>query len=163
MYKRQAYASGFASIWTLIGLIFGTMLNWMVIANRLRIASEVFDVYSITEFFERRVGDKKGHVGLVAGIAVIVFMIINASAEIIGSGKLLNAIFGLDYSVGIVIGLAIMMIYTFLGGYMAVSWSNLFQGTLMFFAPVSYTHLHPLPAGSSGVQNYPGGLQKKSV
>ena len=129
-----AYASGFASIWTLIGLIFGTMLNWMFIANRLRIASEVFDVYSITEFFERRVGDKKGHVGLVAGIAVIVFMIINASAEIIGSGKLLNAIFGLDYSVGIVIGLAIMMIYTFLGGYMAVSWSNLFQGTLMFFA-----------------------------
>ena len=82
-----AYASGFASIWTLIGLIFGTMLNWMFIANRLRIASEVFDVYSITEFFERRVGDKKGHVGLVAGIAVIVFMIINASAEIIGSGN----------------------------------------------------------------------------
>lgn len=61
-------------------------------------------------------------------------MIINSSAEIIGSGKLLNATFGLDYNVGIIVGLVIVMLYTFLGGYMAVSWSNLFQGTIMFFA-----------------------------
>jgi len=129
-----AYSAGFASIWIIIGLIFGTMLNWMFIANRLRVATETYNVFSITEYFEKRVNDKTGSVSLVAGIAIIVFMIINASAEIIGSGKLLNATFGLDYSVGIVIGLVIVVLYTFLGGYMAVSWSNLFQGTIMFFA-----------------------------
>lgn len=129
-----AYASGFSSIWILTGLIFGTMINWMVIGNRIRIASESYGVLSITEYFEKRVHDGKGHVGLVSGIAVIVFMIINASAEIIGSGKLLNATFGMEYHTGIVIALLVVIAYTFLGGYMAVSWSNLFQGTLMFFA-----------------------------
>ncbi|ATW25074.1 sodium/proline symporter [Candidatus Formimonas warabiya] len=130
----SAYAAGFASIWIIIGLIFGTMFNWIFIANRLRVATEVYNAFSITEYFEKRVNDKTGSVALCAGIAIIVFMIINSSAEIIGSGKLLNATFGLDYSVGIVVGLIIVVLYTFLGGYMAVSWSNLFQGTLMFFA-----------------------------
>ncbi len=129
-----AYAAGFSSIWIMSGLIFGTMFNWIFVANRLRVATEVYNVFSITEFFEKRVNDKSGVVALVSGIAVIVFMVINASAEIIGSGKLLNATFGLDYHVGIVVGLIIVMVYTFLGGYMAVSWSNLFQGSIMFLA-----------------------------
>lgn len=129
-----AYSAGFASIWIIIGLIFGTMFNWIFIANRLRVATETYNVFSISEYFEKRVNDKTGSVSLCAGIAIIVFMIINSSAEIIGSGKLLNATFGLDYNVGIVVGLVIVVLYTFLGGYMAVSWSNLFQGTLMFFA-----------------------------
>ena len=81
-----AYAAGFSSIWIMIGLIFGTMFNWIFVANRLRVATEVYNVFSITEFFEKRVNDKSGVVALVSGIAVIVFMIINASAEIIGSG-----------------------------------------------------------------------------
>lgn len=130
----SAYLAGFSSIWIIIGLIFGTMANWVFCANRLRIASESYEAFSITEFFEKRLNDKKGTVAMVSGIAIIIIMIINSSAEIIGSGKLLNATFGMDYKAGIVIGLAIVMIYTFLGGYMAVSWSNLVQGTLMFFA-----------------------------
>lgn len=130
----SAYLAGFSSIWILIGLVFGTLANWVFCANRLRIASESYEAFSITEFFEKRLNDKKGTVALVSGIAIIIIMTINSSAEIIGSGKLLNATFGLDYNVGIVIGLLIMMAYTFLGGYMAVSWSNLIQGTLMFLA-----------------------------
>ena len=116
-----AYSMGFAAIWTLIGLLFGTMLNWMISANRLRVASEVYDCLSVTEFFEKRVNDTKGTVGLISGIAVLIIMIINSSAEIIGSGKLLNATFGLDYSTGIIIAMFIVIVYTFLGGYMAVS------------------------------------------
>lgn len=116
-----AYAGGFSSIWIMIGLIFGTMFNWIFVANRLRVATEVYNVFSITEYFEKRVNDKTGSVALVSGLAIIVFMIINASAEIIGSGKLLNATFGMDYSTGIVVGLVIVVLYTFLGGYMAVS------------------------------------------
>jgi len=129
-----AYYDGFASIWIIVGLIFGTMLNWIFVGNRLRVATETYNALSVTEYFEKRVNDKTGKVAVVAGIAIIVFMTINSSAEIIGSGKLLNATFGLDYSVGIIIGLVIVVAYTFLGGFMAVSWSNLFQGTLMFLA-----------------------------
>ncbi len=136
-----AYAAGFSSIWILIGLLFGTMFNWILVANRLRIASEHFTAFSITEYFEKRVNDKNGSVALVAGIAIIIIMIINSSAEIIGSGKLLNDTFGLDYNIGIVVGLVIVGLFTFLGGYLAVSWSNLFEASVMFilllFVPVA--------------------------
>ncbi len=161
----SAYAAGFSSIWILIGLIFGTLLNWMVIGNRLRIASESYQVFSITEYFEKRVHDTKGHVGLISGIAVIIFMIINASAEIIGSGKLLDATFGIEYHTGIVIALLVVIAYTFLGGYMAVSWSNLFQGTLMFFALLFVPAAVIIkiggwqPAVESLYQNLPGFFQ----
>ena len=90
------------------------MFNWIFVANRLRVATEVYNVFSITEYFEKRVNDKTGSVALVSGLAIIVFMIINASAEIIGSGKLLNVTFGMDYSTGIVVGLVIVVLYTFL-------------------------------------------------
>ena len=61
-------------------------------------------------------------------------MTINSSGELIGCGKLIQAAFGIDFTTAVTIGLVIVVIYTFLGGYMAVSWSNLLQGALMFVA-----------------------------
>ena len=132
----MAYAAGIGSIWLLIGLLGGTLFNWVVVANRLRKATEHYDAITLMEFFDKRVGDKKGIVSCIACIVVVVFMVVNSSAEIIGSGKLLEAAFQIDYNIGILIGVAIVLVYTFLGGFMAVSWSNMIQGTLMFFAIV---------------------------
>ena len=130
----MAYVFGYSAIWLVIGLIAGTLFDWVAVANRLRKATEFYNAITLMEFFDKRLGDKKGTVSLIACIVIVVFMIVNSSAEIIGSGKLLNAAFGFDYNVGIYIGVAIVLVYTFLGGFMAVSWSNLIQGTIMFFA-----------------------------
>lgn len=132
----MAFSSGMGVIWVLIGIIGGTLFNWVVVANRLRTITEHYNVVTLTDFFEKRLNDKKGTISIVSAIVVVLFMVINASAEIIGSGKLLNAAFGFDYSVGIIIGLVIVLVYTFLGGYLAVSWSNLVQGSVMFIALV---------------------------
>lgn len=144
----MAFVLGFGVIWVLIGILFGTLLNWTVIANRLRIASEKYDTVSLSDFYEKRLGDKKGIITLVSGIVIVVFMIINSSAEIIGSGKLLNVAFGFDYQVGILISLAIVLIYTFLGGFLAVSWSNLIQGAIVFFALILVPLVSIFNAGS---------------
>ncbi|MDI6600503.1 MAG: hypothetical protein QME46_01815 [Thermoanaerobacteraceae bacterium] len=130
----MAFLSGFGAIWTITGILLGTLFNWTVIANRLRTASEYYGALTIPEYIDKRFNDKNGILGLIAGIVIVIFMIINSSAEIIGSGKLLNAAFGFDYNVGIIIGLLIVLIYTFLGGFLAVSWSNFLQGSLMFIA-----------------------------
>jgi sodium/proline symporter len=132
----MAYASGYAAIWLVIGLLAGTLFDWVAIANRLRRATEYYNAITLMEFFDKRLGDHKRTVSLIACIVIVVFMIVNSSAEIIGSGKLLNAAFGFDYNIGIFIGVGIVLVYTFLGGFMAVSWSNLIQGTIMFFAIV---------------------------
>src|SRR5215510_12064331 len=65
-----AFYDGFASIWIIIGLIFGTMCNWIFVGNRLRIATEVYNTFSIVEYFQKRVNDKTGAVALVSGIAI---------------------------------------------------------------------------------------------
>jgi sodium/proline symporter len=130
----MAFSIGFGVIWVLIGILFGTLFNWVVVANRLRTITEHYKVVALTDFFEKRLNDKRGTISLISAIIIIVFMIINSSAEVIGSGKLLNAAFGFNYNIGIIIGAVIVLAYTFLGGYMAVSWSNLIQGSIMFLA-----------------------------
>lgn len=132
----MAYATGYGSVWTLLGLLAGTLFNWVVVANRLRTITEHYNAITLIDYFEKRVNDEKGTIGIISGIVIILFMIINSSAEIIGSGKLLNAAFGFDYSVGIIIGVGIVLVYTFLGGFLAVTWSNLIQGSIMFFVLV---------------------------
>ena len=131
-----AYVSGFGAVWTLIGVLFGTLFNWTVIANRLRTISEHYNAVTLTGYLQKRLNDNKGIVNILAAIILVVFMVINASAEIIGSGKLLNVAFGLDYDIGIIIAIGIVLVYTFLGGYLAVSWSNLIQGSIMVAALV---------------------------
>ncbi|MCB5936855.1 sodium/proline symporter [Caldibacillus thermoamylovorans] len=129
-----AFVSGYGAIWTLSGLILGSLFNWTVVANRLRTITAHYNANSLSEYFEKRVNDKKGLIAILSAIIIVLFMIINASAEIIGSGKLLKEVFGLTYTTGIVISLVVVLIYTFLGGYLAVSWSNLIQGTIMVIA-----------------------------
>lgn len=129
----MAYATGYGTVWILIGLLAGTLFNWVVAADRLRKITEHYNAITLIDYFEKRLNDEKGTIGVIAGIVTILFMIINSSAEIIGSGKLLNAAFGFNYKVGILLGLIIVLIYTFLGGFLAVTWNNLIQGSMMFF------------------------------
>lgn len=129
-----AFTYGFGVIWTLIGWMGGSLFNWLVLAKRLRVATETYDSVSVVEYFEKRTGDKKGIVGLISGVSIIVLMVINSSGELVGCGKLIQSAFGLDMNTAVTIGLVIVVLYTFLGGYMAVSWSNLLQGSLMFIA-----------------------------
>lgn len=129
-----AFTYGFGVVWTLIGWMGGSLFNWIILAKRLRIATENYDAVSIVEYFEKRTGDKRGIVGLVSGISIIVLMVINSSGELVGCGKLIQAAFGVDFTIAVTVGVIIVAFYTFLGGYMAVSWSNLLQGALMFVA-----------------------------
>ncbi len=129
-----AFTYGFGVVWTLIGWMGGSLFNWIILAKRLRIATETYDTVSVVEYFEKRTGDKKGIVGLISGLSIVVLMIINSSGELIGCGKLIQAAFGVDFTIAVTVGLVIVAFYTFLGGYMAVSWSNLIQGSLMFIA-----------------------------
>lgn len=129
-----AYAGGFSVVWTITGWLGGSLINWIILGKRLRVATEKYDAVSCTEYFEKRTDDKAGVIGIVSAIAIVILMAINSSSEMIGFGKLLTAVFDIDYSLAVTVGLIVVAIYTFLGGYMAVSWTNLLQGTLMFLA-----------------------------
>jgi len=131
-----AYLTGMSSAgWTAIGLAIGTYLNWKLIAKRLRIFThKAHDSITIPEFFKNRFGDKKAITSLIASVFIIVFFVVYTAAQFAAGGKLFNAVFGIDYSVALLIGAAIVVIYTFVGGFKAVCLTDTIQACLMFFA-----------------------------
>ena len=132
-----AYASGFDSVWLLIGLVAGTWLNWQFIAVPLREATERYgNSLTLPDYFERRFDDHSRMLRGVSALLILVFFVFYTSSGFVASGRLFEALFGLPYVEAMFWGTLVMLAYTFLGGFLAVSWSDVLQGSLMFFALV---------------------------
>jgi len=133
-----AYSSGFGeAFWLAGGLCLGTYLNWKLIARRLRIFTQMAnDSLTVSDFFENRFGDKTHLLRLVSSIFIVIFFTLYTSSGFIAGGKLFNTVFGIPYEYAILIGAGVLIIYTFLGGFFAVSWTDLFQGIIMFCAAI---------------------------
>lgn len=130
-----AYLSGFESGWLMLGLIVGTYLNWKLVAARLRTATELYgDSLTLPDYFERRFEDQSGLLRIVSAAFILIFFIFYTSAGLVAGGKLFETVFGWPYEIAVVIGTVAVVIYTFVGGFLAVSWTDFFQGLLMFAA-----------------------------
>ena len=121
------------AIWTAIGLAIGTALNWLIIAKRLRVYTEVSgNSLTIPSYLENRFKDKKGIIAIITAVVLLFFFTIYTSSMFAAGAKLFSNIFGLDYTLALLIGAIVIVGYTFLGGFLAVSWTDLIQGILMF-------------------------------
>ncbi|NMA02807.1 MAG: sodium/proline symporter PutP [Clostridia bacterium] len=130
-----AYLSGLEASWIAIGLAIGTYLNWKFVAKRLRQYTEIAgDSLTLSDFFENRFRDKKKVLRLVSAIFILVFFVIYTSSGFVASGKLFSTAFGLPYFTALTIGVVVLVSYTFLGGFLAVCWTDFFQGMLMLVA-----------------------------
>jgi len=130
------YLSGIANAWIAIGLFAGTVLNWKLVAGRLRIYTEKTNTITLPCFFEERFRDPTGLLRTVSAIIILIFFAIYASSGLVAAGKLFEAVFGINYQVAVLVGGAVIIAYTFLGGFLAVCWTDLFQGLLMVAAIV---------------------------
>jgi sodium/proline symporter len=130
-----AYVSGIEAAWIAIGLGLGTYVNWKVVALRLRSYTEVAgDALTLSDYFENRFRDNTNILRLVSSIVIIIFFAVYTSAQFSAGAKLFETLMGIDYTVALLLGGAIIIAYTFLGGFMAVSFTDFIQGMLMFFA-----------------------------
>ncbi|MBH03439.1 MAG: sodium/proline symporter PutP [Xanthomonadales bacterium] len=129
------YASGMASAWIAIGLTLGAYLNWQFVARRLRIYTEVAsDSITVPDFLHNRFEDKTRLLRVLSAIVILVFFAFYTSAGMVAGAKLFEATFGLDYTLALWGGGVIIVSYTFLGGFLAVAWTDFIQGMIMFFA-----------------------------
>ena len=120
-----AYLSGLEASWIAIGLTIGTYLNWKFVAKRLRQYTEIAgDSLTLSDFFENRFRDKKKVLRLVSAIFILVFFVIYTSSGFVASGKLFSTAFGLPYFTALTIGVVVLVSYTFLGGFLAVCWTD---------------------------------------
>jgi sodium/proline symporter len=133
-----AYASGFGeAFWLAVGLSLGTYLNWKFIARRLRIYTKMAkDSLTISDFFENRFGDTTRMLRMISSVFTVIFFTLYVSSGFIAGGKLFNTVFGIPYEYAILIGGGVLVLYTFLGGFFAVSWTDLIQGFIMLFAAI---------------------------
>lgn len=131
-----AYFTGASEVlWTVIGLAIGTYLNWLLVARRLRVYSEVAgNAITLPNFFSNRFHDHKNTLMTIAALIIIVFFSIYVGSCFVAVGKLFTTLFGLDYATMMVLGALIVFLYTFVGGYLSVSTTDLVQGTIMICA-----------------------------
>ncbi|MDO4333738.1 MAG: sodium/proline symporter PutP [Eubacteriales bacterium] len=128
----SVYALGTGQIWIAVGLFVGTVCNWIFISGRLRrYTIRANNSLTLPTFFENRFHDKKRILLLISSITIVIFFLVYTASALAAGGKLFNSIFGLDYRIALTIGALVILIYTFLGGFMAVCTTDFIQGTLM--------------------------------
>ena len=129
-----AYLTGIADAgWTAIGLAVGTYLNWLIVAKRLRRYSVACDAITIPDFFSRRYRDEKNILMCIAALVILIFFIPYTASGFKAVGTLFNSLFGVNYHVAMIVGAVVIIGYTVLGGFMAVSTTDLI---------LSMTHIH---------------------
>ena len=122
------------AIFTALGLLIGTLLNWLLVAKRLRVYTEVSsNSLTISSYLGNRFRDKSNIIKVVSAIVICVFFTIYSASMFSASANLFNSVFGIPYVWALLIGVAVIVAYVLLGGFLAVSWTDFFQGILMFF------------------------------
>lgn len=132
-----AYLAGLEAGWLLVGLLAGTYLNWRYTAERLRRATEAYeDALTLPDYFERRFGDRTGLLRLITALFILVFFTFYTGSGLVAGGRLFEEVFGLPYLWAVAAGGLAVVGYTFFGGFLAVSWTDALQGSLMLLALV---------------------------
>ncbi|MBR3814376.1 MAG: sodium/proline symporter PutP [Spirochaetaceae bacterium] len=139
------------TVWTSLGLIVGTYLNWLFVAKPLRKCSVAFDdAITIPSFFSRRFNDKSHVLTIVSAFFIVFFFTIYTASGFVACAKLFRSVFGLNYYVGLIIGLVVILTYTILGGYLAVCTTDFLQGSLIFIAFVISSIILVITLGGPG-------------
>lgn len=129
------YVSGLVESWIAIGLLIGAWANWMFIAPRLRAYTEIADnSITIPSYLGARLKDDSHLLRVISGIIIVVFFTLYVSSGMVAGGVFFEASFGLNYYVGMILVAAVTVLYTMVGGFLAVSWTDVVQGMMMLVA-----------------------------
>ena len=132
------FVSGMSELWIVIGLLAGSWANWKFVAPRLRAYTEVSNnSITLPSFFENRTRDSSHVLRFVAAVIIIFFFTFYVSSGMVSGGRYFESTFHGDYLTGVLIVGSITVLYTFIGGFLAVSYTDVVQGVLMFLALVT--------------------------
>ncbi len=149
------FVLGLGEAWIVVGLVAGAWTCWRTVAPRLRTFTEALDgAVTLPQFFARRVAARTRLPSIVATLLVLGFFAVYTAASFVAGAKLFEETLGLDYALALWIGVAVVLAYTVLGGFLAVSWTDFFQALLMMTALVVVAALAfaSLPAAADGME-----------
>ncbi|TBU91914.1 sodium/proline symporter PutP [Phytopseudomonas dryadis] len=129
------FVAGISESWIAIGLILGAWLNWLFVAGRLRVHTEHnHNALTLPDFFTHRFEDNSKLLRVFSALVILVFFTIYCASGVVAGARLFESTFGMSYDTALWVGAAATILYVFVGGFLAVSWTDTVQATLMIFA-----------------------------
>ena len=142
----MGYLVGVQALWVVLGELLGVAGAWMLLSKRFKRLADRYDAITVPDYLEARLRDPGHWLRLIAAGSLIVFVPIYAGAQVFATGTAFHAFLGLDHFLGAAIGFGVVMLYITQGGFTAVVWSDVFQGSLMV-AGLVFLPLVALSAG----------------
>ena len=129
------YLSGLSEAWIAVGLLLGAWANWRFVAGPLRVYTEhASNALTLPDYFTNRFADHGKLLRVIAALVILVFFAVYCASGIVAGARLFESVFGLPYAQALWWGAAATILYTLAGGFLAVSWTDTVQATLMIFA-----------------------------
>lgn len=129
------FLTGLSAAWIGVGLVVGAWLNYLIVAPRLRVYTEVAnDAITIPDYLAERFADRAHLLRIISAVVIVVFFTLYTASGMVAGGKLFDSAFGLDYAWGLWITAGVVLAYTMFGGFLAVSLTDFVQGCIMFLA-----------------------------
>ena len=129
------FLTGLSEAWMAVGLIIGAYLNWRLVAGPLRLYTERSgNALTLPDYFTHRFGRNGKLLRVVSSLVILVFFALYAAAGVVAGARLFESVFGMSYEHALWWGAAATIAYTLIGGFLAVSWTDTVQATLMIFA-----------------------------
>ena len=131
------YAGGLSEGWIAVGLVIGAWCNWKYVAGPLRVYTERSrNALTLPDYFTHRFEDRSKLLSILSAVVILVFFAIYSASGIVAGARLFESVFGVPYAQALWVGAAATILYTMVGGFLAVSWTDTVQATLMIFALV---------------------------
>ena len=123
---------GVSAFWIVVGEVLGVWFSWNFMAKKFKTMTDQYNSITITDFLVSHFRSNTNFLRFISATALSLFVVIYVSAQIDITGKTFESFLGLNYYIGIAIGFGIVVFYILSGGFIAVAWSDFFQGALMF-------------------------------
>ncbi|MEC8838960.1 MAG: sodium/proline symporter [Candidatus Neomarinimicrobiota bacterium] len=124
---------GLSAMWIVVGEVLGVFISWQFMAKKFKRLTDKYDSITIPDFLVSHFGSTSNILRIISSFVLSIIVVIYVSAQIDVTGKTFESFLGFNYYTGILLGFGIVVLYIFSGGFLAVAWSDFFQGSLMFF------------------------------
>ena len=128
----MGYLVGIHAFWVVLGEVMGVAVAWAFVAKPFKEATDKYDAITVPDYLEARFGDTRHVIRIISMIIIVTMVTAYTSAQLTASGKAFSAFLGTSYPTGVLIGAAVILFYTTVGGFKAVAYSDVLQGVLMF-------------------------------
>ena len=151
-------AIGVKAFWVVLGELIGVSVAWFLMAKPFKRLTDEYDSITVPDYLVSRFRSTTHTLRIVAATALSLFVVIYVSAQIDATGQAFEFFFDWNYYTGAIVGFIIVLAYIFTGGFVAVAWSDLFQGLIMFIGLVAlplvaFSHVGDFGTLSSGLQS----------